>query len=126
MTIRSTIRRQHGLQNTIAVSLVLFGSPAVAQRSATGRTTLTSCFPRRHPLRRSSFTIPQDQMSHVQVVTVEPTTIERAHIRLTGAVAYNNAFATFTPVITQVGGPVSRILAVPPDNVSRQASLCWK
>ena len=39
-----------------------------------------------------------------------PTTLTHT-LRLTGAVAYN-AFNT-TPVITQVGGPVSRILVVP-------------
>ena len=60
------------------------------------------------------FVIPQDQMSHVQVVTVEPTTLKRT-LRLTGTVAYN-AFNT-TPVITQVGGPVSRILLVPGQHV---------
>jgi membrane fusion protein, heavy metal efflux system len=60
------------------------------------------------------FTIPQDQMSHVQVVTVQPTRLVRT-LRLTGAVAYN-AFKT-TPVITQVGGPVSRILVVPGQHV---------
>lgn len=60
------------------------------------------------------FTIPEDQMSHVQVVTVEPTTLTRT-LRLTGAVAYN-AFNT-TPVITQVGGPVTRILVVPGQHV---------
>jgi cobalt-zinc-cadmium efflux system membrane fusion protein len=60
------------------------------------------------------FTIPQDQMSHVQVVTVQPTRLIRT-LRLTGAVAYN-AFNT-TPVITQVGGPVSRILVVPGQHV---------
>ena len=60
------------------------------------------------------FTIPQEQMSHVQVVTVEPTKLARV-LRLTGAVAYN-AFNT-TPVITQVGGPVSRILVVPGERV---------
>jgi cobalt-zinc-cadmium efflux system membrane fusion protein len=60
------------------------------------------------------FTIPQDQMSHVQVVTVEPTRLIRT-LRLTGTVAYN-AFNT-TPVITQVGGPVSRILVVPGQHV---------
>ena len=53
------------------------------------------------------FTIPQEQMSHVQVVTIAPAKMTRK-LRLTGAVAYN-AFAT-TPVITQVGGPVARIL----------------
>jgi membrane fusion protein, heavy metal efflux system len=60
------------------------------------------------------FVIPQDQMSHVQVLTVEPTTLKRT-LRLTGTVAYN-AFNT-TPVITQVGGPVSRILLVPGEHV---------
>lgn len=60
------------------------------------------------------FTIPEDQMSHVQVVTVEPTTLTRT-LRLTGSVAYN-AFTT-TPVISQVGGPVSRVLVVPGQHV---------
>ncbi len=60
------------------------------------------------------FTIPQDQMSHVQVVAIQPKKLTRM-LRLTGAVAYN-AFKT-TPVITQVGGPVSRILAVPGQHV---------
>ena len=61
------------------------------------------------------FTLSQDQMSHVQVVTVQPTKLTRT-LRLTGAVAYN-AFNT-TPVITQVGGPVSRILVVPGQHVA--------
>jgi len=56
------------------------------------------------------FTIPQEQMAHVQVVKVQPTTLTRV-LRLTGAVAYN-AFRT-TPVITQVSGPVSRVVVVP-------------
>ena len=60
------------------------------------------------------FTIPADQMSHVQVVTIQPTKITRT-LRLTGTVAYN-AFKT-TPVITQVGGPVSRVLVVPGEHV---------
>lgn len=60
------------------------------------------------------FTIPADQMSHVQVVTVEPSRLTRT-LRLTGSVAFN-AFKT-TPVITQVGGPVSRILVVPGEYV---------
>jgi membrane fusion protein, heavy metal efflux system len=66
------------------------------------------------------FTIPQNQMSHVQVVTVEPMKLPRV-LRLTGAVAYN-AFNT-TPVITQVGGPVSRILVVPGERVKKGQSL---
>ncbi len=66
------------------------------------------------------FTIPQEQMSHVQVVTIQPTTLTRT-LRLTGAVAYN-AFKT-TPVITQVGGPVSRILVVPGEHVREGQSM---
>ena len=60
------------------------------------------------------FMIPAEQMSHVQVVTIQPAKLART-LRLTGAVAYN-AFKT-TPVITQVGGPVSRILVVPGERV---------
>jgi membrane fusion protein, heavy metal efflux system len=56
------------------------------------------------------FTVPENQMSHVQVVTVAAAPLPRV-LRLTGSVAYNN-FAT-TPVITQVGGPVSRIMVSP-------------
>jgi membrane fusion protein, heavy metal efflux system len=56
------------------------------------------------------FTVPPEQMSHIQVVAVEPTRLPRV-LRLTGSVTYN-AFET-TPVITQVGGPVSRILIAP-------------
>jgi len=66
------------------------------------------------------FTIPEQQMSHVQVVTVAPVKLTRT-LRLTGAVAYN-AFKT-TPVITQVGGPVSRILVVPGERVRKGQPL---
>ena len=60
------------------------------------------------------FNIPADQMAHVQVVTVQPTTLTHS-LRLTGAVEYN-AFNT-TPVITQVGGPVSKVLVVAGEHV---------
>jgi cobalt-zinc-cadmium efflux system membrane fusion protein len=60
------------------------------------------------------FTISPDQMSHVQVLTVQPTSLTRS-LRLTGAVAYNS-FRT-TPVITQVSGPVSRVVVVPGQKV---------
>jgi membrane fusion protein, heavy metal efflux system len=60
------------------------------------------------------FAIPPDQVSHVQIVTIQQAKLTRT-LRLTGAVAYN-AFKT-TPVIAQVGGPVRRILVVPGDHV---------
>lgn len=56
------------------------------------------------------FSIPQDQLAHVQVVSLQPTQITRT-LRLPGTVAYN-AFTT-TPVISQVSGPVGRITVVP-------------
>ena len=62
------------------------------------------------------FAIPQDQMSHIQVLAVQPTILARA-LRLTGAVAYNS-FRT-TPVITQVSGPVSRVVVVPGQKVTQ-------
>jgi cobalt-zinc-cadmium efflux system membrane fusion protein len=68
------------------------------------------------------FTIPQDQMSHVQVLTVQPTTLTRS-LRLTGAVAYNS-FHT-TPVITQVSGPVSRVVVVPGQKVTRGEPMLY-
>jgi cobalt-zinc-cadmium efflux system membrane fusion protein len=68
------------------------------------------------------FTIPQDQMSHVQVLTVQPTTLTRS-LRLTGAVAYNS-FRT-TPVITQVSGPVSRIVVVPGQRVKQWQPMLY-
>jgi membrane fusion protein, heavy metal efflux system len=66
------------------------------------------------------FTVPQDQMSHVKVVTVQPSSFVQT-LRFSGAVAFN-AFAT-TSVITQVGGPVSRILVVPGNYVKEGQPL---
>jgi len=68
------------------------------------------------------FTIPADQMAHVQVLTVEPAPLSRT-LRLTGAVAYDS-FHT-TPVITQVSGPVNRILVVPGQSVQRGQPLLY-
>ena len=72
--------------------------------------------------RAELFSIPADQMSHIQIVTVVPSTLTRT-LRLTGAVAYNG-FAT-TPVITQVSGPVSRILVSPGEIVRTGQPLLY-
>jgi len=66
------------------------------------------------------FTVPQEQMGHVQVVTLQPASFVRT-LRFSGAVAFN-AFKT-TSVITQVGGPVSRILVVPGQMVKQGQPL---
>src|SRR5271169_4144156 len=68
------------------------------------------------------FTIPTDQMVHVQVLTVQPTSLTRT-LRLTGTVAYNS-FHT-TPVITQVSGPVTRIVVVPGQRLQRGEPMLY-
>jgi len=68
------------------------------------------------------FTIRTEQMSHIQVLTVQPTTLIRT-LRLTGAVAYNG-FRT-TPVITQVSGPVSRVVVVPGQKVHQGQPMLY-
>ena len=68
------------------------------------------------------FTVPAEQMSHVEVVTVQPTTLRRV-LRLSGSVAFNG-FRT-TPVITQVSGPVSRIVAQPGEVVRKGQPMLY-
>ncbi len=62
----------------------------------------------------SLFSVPQEQMAHVQVVSVEKTMLPR-FLRLTGNVTYN-AFQT-TPVFSAIGGPVHEILVAPGETV---------
>ena len=62
----------------------------------------------------SLFSVPQDQMAHLQVVAVEKTKLPRL-LRLTGNVTYN-AFKT-TPVFSPIGGPVHEILVAPGQTV---------
>ena len=58
----------------------------------------------------SLFSVPPDQMAHVQVVAVEKTKLRR-QLRLTGNATYNQ-FKT-TPVFAAIGGPVHEILVAP-------------
>jgi len=68
------------------------------------------------------FSLPADQMAHIQVVTVQQSALPRT-LRLTGAVAYND-FKT-TPVISQVGGAVSRVVVVPGEKVAAGQPLLY-
>jgi cobalt-zinc-cadmium efflux system membrane fusion protein len=61
-------------------------------------------------------------MAHVQVITVQPAALSRT-LRLTGAVAYNG-FRT-TPVITQVSGPVSRVVVIPGQKVKQGEPMLY-
>jgi membrane fusion protein, heavy metal efflux system len=62
----------------------------------------------------SLFTVPQDQMAHIQVVPVEKAKLPRL-LRLPGNVTFN-AFKT-TPVFSAIGGPVHEILVAPGETV---------
>jgi membrane fusion protein, heavy metal efflux system len=68
------------------------------------------------------FSVSADQMSHLQVVTVQPSDFPRI-LRLNGTVAYNG-FLT-TPVITQVSGPVSRIVVSPGQQVHQSQPMLY-
>jgi len=60
------------------------------------------------------FSVPKDQMAHIQVVAAEKGPLPRT-LRLSGAVAYD-AFET-TPVFAAIGGPVHEILVAPGQSV---------
>ena len=68
------------------------------------------------------FSLPADQMAHIQAVPVEQGPLART-LRLSGAVEYND-FKT-TPVITQVGGPVSRVVVVQGERVHAGQPLLY-
>ncbi len=68
------------------------------------------------------FSLPADQMAHIQIYTVAQAPLERT-LRLSGAVAYNGYLTT--PVITQVGGPVSRIVVTPGEHVKAGQPLLY-
>jgi cobalt-zinc-cadmium efflux system membrane fusion protein len=68
------------------------------------------------------FTVPQDQLTHLKVAAVESAAVRRVR-RFSGAVAFN-AFRT-TPVISPVGGPVSRIVVVPGEHVAANQPLLY-
>jgi membrane fusion protein, heavy metal efflux system len=61
-------------------------------------------------------------MSHIQVFTVAQAPVTRM-LRTSGVVAYN-AFLT-TPVISQVGGPVSRIMVTPGQEVKKGEAMLY-
>jgi len=68
------------------------------------------------------FSLTADQTTHIEIYTVTQAPLARS-LRLSGAVAYNG-FLT-TPVITQVGGPVSRIVVTPGEHVQAGQPLLY-
>jgi membrane fusion protein, heavy metal efflux system len=109
-------------RHTRMMMLSLVGAFALALAGCSGTGAEDAANHGNHANTAGLFTIPAEQMAHVQVLTVEPTQLTRT-LRLTGAVAYDS-FHT-TPVITQVSGPVSRIVVVPGQTVQRGQPLLY-
>ncbi len=100
-----------------ALALLAAGCGSNGRESAEKMTSFTSA---NATGQAELFSVPQDQMSHIQIVTITPRPLTRT-LRLSGQVSYNG-FKT-TPVISAVGGPVSRVLAFPGQHVSVGAPL---
>lgn len=100
-----------------ALALLAAGCGSNGRESAEKMTSFTSA---NATGQAELFSVPQDQMSHIQIVTITPRQLTRT-LRLSGQVSYNG-FKT-TPVISAVGGPVSRVLAFPGQHVSVGAPL---
>ena len=115
MTMRKNLWRVFG--SLVAVSLL-----ALFACDSSGPSDTAKADGARNPNDPELFTVPQDQLAHVQVLTVQPVTLTRT-LRLTGAVAYNS-FRT-TPVITPVSGPVSRIVVVPGQKVAKGTPMLY-
>lgn len=116
MILRQNVRRvATSLAAALALLLVWSGCGSAGSNAAASASA-------KNPNTPELLTIPQDQMAHIQVLTVQPTTLTRS-LRLTGAVAYNS-FRT-TPVITPVSGPVSRIAVVPGQKVAKGTPMLY-
>lgn len=114
------MRRQNRFRSSKAGILFFLCSGAASGLALSGcgtgsQASQMTSFSAAAPAKESElFSVPADQMSHIQIVTVTQAPFTRT-LRLTGTVEYNG-FKT-TPVITQVGGQVSRVIVVPGERV---------
>ena len=97
---------------TVTVSLLASCSSAGPAESASKMTSYSASETKADTA--TLFTVPDDQMAHLEVVLVQKSNLER-RLRLAGNVAYN-AFKT-TPVFSPIGGPVHEILVAPGETV---------
>ena len=86
---------------SLLLSCALSGCSAGPGESESNMTSFTSAESKADTA--ELFSVPKEQMAHLQIVTVEKAPLPRT-LRLTGSVAYN-AFET-TPVFATSGGPV--------------------
>lgn len=106
-------KRIHLVVVAAAVSSLLILSACGSKRSGPSAAH-TTAYGSAGAAHAELFTVPQHQMAHVQIVTAEQQSFPEV-LRLPGSVDYN-AFQT-TPVITQVSGPVTRVLVYPGQTV---------
>ena len=105
-------RMSFALLTTTICSLLIFS--ACGSKEAGPNAARTTAYGSSGGEQAGLFTVPQGQMGHVQIVTVEQQSFSTT-LRLPGSVAYN-AFQT-TPVVTQVSGPVTQVLVYPGQTV---------
>jgi membrane fusion protein, heavy metal efflux system len=120
MKVRETCWLRRPALIAVSASMLALAACSGAGEQASKMTSFSTAESRES--KAELFTLPADQMSHVQVVTVGQGPLARI-LRLTGAVEYND-FKT-TPVITQVGGPVSRVLVVQGEHVRAGQALLY-
>ncbi len=96
-----------------AVALIITGCSSAGPAESESKMTSYSASETKAET-ASLFTVPQEQMAHVQVVSVEKGDLPR-RLRFAGNVTYN-AFKT-TPVFSPIGGPVHEILVAPGQTV---------
>ena len=101
----------------VALSMAGCGSSAEQASKMTSFSTAESA-----QSKAELFTVPSDQMSHIQIFPVAQAPVVRT-LRTSGVVAYN-AFLT-TPVISAVGGPVSRIMVTPGQEVTKGQPMLY-
>jgi cobalt-zinc-cadmium efflux system membrane fusion protein len=120
MNVReSRWQRRTALAALSAIMVALAGCGGAGEQAG----KMTSFSTTENPKSKAElFSVPADQMSHIQIVTVGQGPLARI-LRLTGAVEYND-FKT-TPVITQVGGPVSRVMVVQGEHVRAGQALLY-
>jgi cobalt-zinc-cadmium efflux system membrane fusion protein len=110
-------RKAPGLALTALALVALAGCAREQTKNENEMTSFSS-----QGVEASLFSVPQNQLPRIQIVPAATQKIQRV-LRLPGAVAYN-MFLT-TPVISQVGGPVTRILAVPGQIVRQGEPLLY-
>lgn len=120
MSVRESRWQLWGALTAVSAVMLVFASCGRPGEQAGNMTSFSTAESSKS--KAELFSLPADQMAHIQVVTVGQGQLART-LRLTGAVEYND-FKT-TPVITQVGGPVSRVLVVQGEHVRAGQALLY-